>query len=41
MKRNHACAGEAAESPRSAKVVGILRGYNATMAKAGRPYRYT
>ena len=31
----------AAETPRTAKVVGILREYNAAMAKAGRPYRYT
>ena len=31
----------AAETPRTAKVVGILRAYNAAMAKAGRPYRYT
>jgi hypothetical protein len=28
-------------SPRTAKVVGILKEYNAVMAKAGRPYRYT
>lgn len=34
------CAGSA-ETPRTAKVVGILRAYNAAMAKAGRPYRYT
>ena len=31
----------AAETPRTAKVVGILRAYNAAMAEAGRPYRYT
>ena len=31
----------AKESPRNARVVGILRDYNATMEKAGRPYRYT
>jgi len=30
----------AAQSPRSAKVVKIIKEYNATMAKAGRPYRY-
>ncbi len=30
----------AAKSPRSAKVVKILKEYNATMAKAGPPYRY-
>ncbi|TAK52578.1 MAG: twin-arginine translocation signal domain-containing protein [Gammaproteobacteria bacterium] len=30
----------AATSPRAAKVVGILKDYNALMAKAGRPYRY-
>ena len=28
-------------TPRTAKVVGILRAYNEAMAKAGRPYRYT
>ena len=31
----------AAESERSARVVQIFKDYNATMAKAGRPYRYT
>ena len=31
----------AAETPRTAKVVGILRAYNAAMTRAGRPYRYT
>ena len=31
----------AAESPRNARVVKILRDYNAAMEKAGRPYRYT
>jgi len=31
----------AKESPRSAKVVSILKEYNATMEKAGRPYRYS
>ena len=31
----------AAESPRNARVVKILRDYNAHMEKAGRPYRYT
>ena len=31
----------AAESPRNARVVQILRDYNAAMDKAGRPYRYT
>ncbi len=31
----------AAESEIKAKVVDIFRTYNATMAKAGRPYRYT
>ncbi|MEM7047022.1 MAG: TRAP transporter substrate-binding protein [Pseudomonadota bacterium] len=30
----------AAESPIKAKIVGILKAYNATMEKAGRPYRY-
>jgi TRAP-type mannitol/chloroaromatic compound transport system substrate-binding protein len=30
----------AAKSPRSAKVVKIFKEYNATMAKAGPPYRY-
>ena len=30
----------AAESPTKAKVVQILKDYNATMEKAGRPYRY-
>ncbi|WP_207061653.1 TRAP transporter substrate-binding protein [Motiliproteus sp. SC1-56] len=30
----------AKESPRNAKVVKILKEYNATMEKAGRPYRY-
>ncbi|MCB1719425.1 MAG: C4-dicarboxylate ABC transporter, partial [Candidatus Competibacteraceae bacterium] len=28
-------------SPRTAKVVNILKEYNAAMTKAGRPYRYT
>ncbi len=27
-------------SPRNARVVEILRAYNAAMKKAGRPYRY-
>ena len=31
----------AKESPRNARVVKILRDYNATMEQAGRPYRYT
>ena len=31
----------AKESPRNARVVKILRDYNALMDKAGRPYRYT
>ena len=31
----------AAESPRNARVVKILRDYNAAMGKAGRPYRHT
>lgn len=31
----------AEESPRCAKVVEILKEYNATMEKAGRPYRYS
>ena len=31
----------AAESPRNARVVRILRDYNAAMNEAGRPYRYT
>ena len=31
----------AAESPRNARVVQILRDYNVHMEKAGRPYRYT
>ena len=31
----------AAESPRNARVVRILRDYDAVMNKAGRPYRYT
>jgi len=31
----------AAESPRSAKIVNILKEYNATMRKAGPPYRCT
>ena len=30
----------AAESERNARVVQILRDYNAAMQKAGRPYRY-
>jgi hypothetical protein len=30
----------AAQSPRSAKVVAILKDYTATMQKAGPPYRY-
>jgi hypothetical protein len=30
----------AAQSPRSAKVVQILKDYAATMEKAGPPYRY-
>ena len=30
-----------AKSPRSAKVVNILKDYAGVMAKAGRPYRYT
>ena len=30
----------AAESERSAKIVQILKDYNAAMQKAGRPYRY-
>ena len=30
----------AKESPRNARVVKILRDYNAAMDKAGRPYRY-
>jgi hypothetical protein len=29
------------ESPRSAKVVKILKEYSAVMSKAGRPYRYS
>ena len=29
-----------AQSPRNAKVVEILKKYNATMVKAGPPYRY-
>ena len=29
----------AAESPRNARVVKILRDYNAAMGKVGRPYR--
>ena len=28
-------------SPRAARVIDILKQYNATMAKAGRPYRYS
>ena len=31
----------AAESPRNARVVKILRDYNAAMDRAGRPYRYS
>ena len=31
----------AAESPRNARVVKILRDYNAAMDQAGRPYRYS
>ena len=31
----------AAESPRNARVVSILRDYSAAMEQAGRPYRYT
>lgn len=31
----------AKESPRNARVVKILKDYNAQMVKAGRPYRYT
>ena len=31
----------AAETPRTARVVSILRAYNEAMGKAGRPYRYT
>ena len=31
----------AAQSPRNARVVKILRDYNALMAQAGRPYRYS
>ena len=30
----------AAQSPRSAKVVEIIKKYNADMVKAGAPYRY-
>ena len=30
----------ASESPTKAKVVEILKKYNADMVKAGRPYRY-
>jgi len=28
------------QSPLKAKVVNIIKDYNATMVKAGRPYRY-
>jgi hypothetical protein len=31
----------AAESPTKARVVEIIKKYNADMAKAGRPYRYS
>ncbi len=31
----------ASQSPLKAKIVGIIRDYNASMVKAGRPYRYT
>ena len=31
----------AAATPRTARVVRILRDYNAAMGRAGRPYRYT
>ena len=31
----------ATESDRSVRVVKILKEYNATMEKAGRPYRYS
>ena len=30
----------AADRPRNARVVRLLRDYNAAMGKAGRPYRY-